>query len=303
MAVTVPSGISPSRVESFTSCPMAFRFSSIDRIPEPPAPWSTKGTLVHRTLELLFAEPAPTRSVDLALTLLDKAATELQVTDEWMLLGLTGEAELAFLDEAEQLVRRYFQLEDPRRIEPLGLELRLEADLGGTNLRGIIDRLERDEHGGLVVTDYKTGKVPSVQYEQGKLGGVHFYAWLCEQALGERPVKVQLLYLSEPIAIIATPSEQSIRFLPKKVGAVWKAIERACEQDDFRPRPGRLCSYCSYQRWCPAFGGNPALAAVEAPILLRERLTGQEPLPLAPVPSAPAVEAPAQVAAPAGVVA
>jgi putative RecB family exonuclease len=50
----VPHGLSPSKVESFKSCALAFRFSAIDRLPEPPSPWATKGTLVHRALELLF---------------------------------------------------------------------------------------------------------------------------------------------------------------------------------------------------------------------------------------------------------
>ena len=59
------------------------------------------------------------------------------------------------------LVQRYFELEDPRTVRPIGLELKLEADLGRARLRGVIDRLELDENGELVVTDYKTGSVPS----------------------------------------------------------------------------------------------------------------------------------------------
>ena len=38
---------------------------------------------------------------------------------------------------------------------------------------GIIDRLELDADGGLIVTDYKTGKVPSESQEMARLGGVH----------------------------------------------------------------------------------------------------------------------------------
>ena len=37
-------------------------------------------------------------------------------------------------------------------------------------------------------------------------------------------------------------------------------MERACRFDDFRPKPGRLCDYCAYKAYCPAFGGDPALA-------------------------------------------
>ncbi len=269
MPVPVPTGLSPSRVDSFTSCPLAFRFSSIDKLPEPPAPWTTTGTLVHRALELLFGHAAPDRTLDAALGALEVAVAELRPTDDWQLLGMDPAEEQAFVGRAEALVRRYFDLEDPRRIEPVGLELRLEADLGGTQLRGVIDRLERADDGTLVVTDYKTGRVPSERDEQGRLGGVHFYAWLCEQTLGERPSRVQLLYLSEPVAIVARPTDQSIAFLPKRVTAVWKAIERACARDDFRPKPSKLCDFCAYRPWCPSFGGDPSRAADEAPAVLR----------------------------------
>ena len=116
-----------------------------------------------------------------------------------------------------------------------------------------------------MVTDYKTGRVPHQNHEQGKLGGVHFYALLCERLFGQRPAKVQLLYLAEPLAIVATPTEQSIRGLERKVTAIWSAVERACTSEDFRPRPSRLCDWCAYQAYCPAYGGNPddakALAA------------------------------------------
>jgi putative RecB family exonuclease len=71
---------------------------------------------------------------------------------------------------------------------------------------------------------------------------------------------VQLLYLSEPIAIVATPSDQSIRGFQQRAEAVWSAIQRACERDDFRPHPSPLCDWCAFQQYCPAFGGNPAEA-------------------------------------------
>jgi putative RecB family exonuclease len=117
-----------------------------------------------------------------------------------------------------------------------------------------------------VVTDYKTGKAPGPQYEQRRLGGVHFYAFLCEQLLGRRPAAVRLMYLASGETITAYPSEQSIRFLQQRTSAVHRAITRACEQGGFRPRPGPLCGSCAFRQWCPAFGGDPELAAVEAPV-------------------------------------
>ena len=112
-------------------------------------------------------------------------------------------------------------------MRPIGLELKLEADLGRTRLRGIIDRLELDENGEFVVTDYKTGSVPSELWEAKSLAGVHVYALLCERMLGRRPARVQLYYLSKPEAIIATPSDQSIR-----------GVERRTSRALRRHRPG-----------------------------------------------------------------
>jgi putative RecB family exonuclease len=257
MPFELPTSLSPSKVSSFTDCALAFRFSAIDRLPEPPSAPATKGTLVHAALERLFCLPNDQRTLPAALTALDRAFEELREHPEYAGLVLPPEAETTFLDDAEQLVRRYFTIEDPSTINPVGLELKLEVQLDTLRLRGIIDRLEIDDHGRFIVTDYKTGRVPSEMQERSRLGGVHFYAFLLEQILGQRPAKVQLLYLSEPVMITTIPTEQSVRALERKVRAVWSAIERACEHENFKPKPSRLCDWCAYQGLCPAFGGNP----------------------------------------------
>jgi putative RecB family exonuclease len=259
MAFPLPSSLSPSKVSSFKDCALAFRFSAIDHLPEPPAPPAVKGTLVHRALELLFCAPAGDRTVELAQECLLEAYAELSVTDEFEALELDEEATREFVADASTMIDRYFLLEDPRAVNPIGIELRLEAEVGDLHLRGIIDRLELDDDGELVVTDYKTGRVPTERQERDRLGGVHFYSYLCEHLFGKRPARVQLLYLGpDPQVIIATPSEQSTRALEKKVVAIWSAVERACEQEDFRPKPSPLCNWCAFKAYCPSFGGDPS---------------------------------------------
>lgn len=254
VGLELPQSLSPSKVVSFRDCALQFKLSVIDRIPEPPSAPAAKGTLVHRALELLYGREPADRTMANALADLDRAWDDVMLGDEYAGLELDDEA--AFRASAAELVRRYFLLEDPTTIRPIGLELLLSTPLNArVALRGIIDRLELDDDGELVVTDYKTGKVPGERQEQGRLTGVHFYSYLCEKLLGRRPARIQLLYLGEPVAIIATPSEQSTRGLERKVGAIWTAIERACERDDFRPKRSALCSWCSYRDLCPAFGG------------------------------------------------
>lgn len=268
MSLPLPTSLSPSKVASFKDCALAFRFSAIDRLPEPPSPAATKGTLVHRALELLFwEEPPGGRSVEAALAKLARARAEMATDPEFTGLRLAGSAEEEFFADAEALTRRYFELEDPNAVRVVGTELRLEAQVGSLRLRGIIDRLELDADGGLVVTDYKTGKAPGQLQEQGRLGGVHFYAFLCEAVLGRRPAKVQLLYLRDRLAIATVPSEQSIRGLKTRTAAVWSAVETACRREDFRPNPSRLCQWCAFRQWCPAFGGDPSAAPRREPVV------------------------------------
>ncbi|MGI9032426.1 MAG: RecB family exonuclease [Acidimicrobiales bacterium] len=260
MTLPLPVSLTPSKVASFKDCALAFRFSAIDHLPEPPSPAATKGTLVHRALELLFCLPPAGRTQVASLSCLARARKEMATDPELVGLGLDADSEARFAEEAAVLVERYFELEDPTTVHPIGLELRLEAKVGSLKLRGIIDRLDLTADGGLVVTDYKSGKPPGIAHEQSRLGGVHFYAFLCEQVLGQRPVRIQLLYLSQPVAIVAEPSAQSIRGLQQRTTAIWKAVERACQNDDFRPHPSRLCEWCAFHDYCPAFGGDPAMA-------------------------------------------
>ncbi len=258
MPVPPPRSLSPSKVTAFTDCPLAFRLALIDRLPEPPSPHAVKGTLVHSALEgLHWRWPAGGRSLDAADEELDRAWDLLQQDPEFLALELSAEEADKFCKDARALVRNYFEIEDPDSVRAIGVELLLQAEAGGVTLRGIIDRLDLTDEGELVVVDYKTGRAPSVNFEQTKLKGVQFYADLCESVLGRAPVEVRLLHLREPLEITARPNPQSLRGHRRRTAAVWTAIERACSTGDFRPRPSSLCGFCSFQPLCPSHGGTP----------------------------------------------
>jgi putative RecB family exonuclease len=261
MPLEPPRSLSPSKVTSFRDCALAFRFTAIDGLADAPTVWTVKGTLVHTALERLFwRHGAGHRSPAAASAELAVAWSELQTDPDYLSLDLAPAQAETFRHEAEQLVANYFLLEDPDQVTPVGIEVTLEARLGHLRLRGIIDRLDRTPEGDLVVVDYKTGRAPGAAFEQSKLIGVHIYALLCEEVLGRRPVEVRLLHLKEPMVITARPSEQALRGQRVKAQAIWSAIERACQVDDFRPKTSPLCNYCRFKPFCPAYGGDPAEA-------------------------------------------
>src|SRR5881392_2186869 len=100
MGLSLPYSLSPSKVSSFTECGLAFRFSAIDRLPEPPSAPASKGTLVHAALERLMLLPNAERTVPAALTCLDQAIEAFRSDPEFTGLGLDDEEEAAFLDHA-----------------------------------------------------------------------------------------------------------------------------------------------------------------------------------------------------------
>jgi putative RecB family exonuclease len=254
MALAPPRTLSPSKVTAFTSCPLAFKFAQIDHLPQPPSPHAVKGTLVHAALEGLFwNHEAGQRTIEVAVDELDRSWAELQDDPEYVELGLDPDSAAAFLLDAHHLLDNYFRLEDPNAVRAIGVELGVEINEDGLRLRGIIDRLDLTDDGDLIVVDYKTGRAPGQRFEQGKMSGVQTYALLCERLMGRAPVEVRLLHLREPIVITTAVTAQTIRGQRVRTTAVWGAIERACQSEDFRPRVGPLCDYCNFKTSCPAF--------------------------------------------------
>jgi putative RecB family exonuclease len=251
--------LSPSRAGDFLTCPLLYRFRVVDRLPEPPSPAAARGTLVHAVLERLFDEPAAGRTPETARALLAPQWDRL-IAEEPELFGLfeDDEARGVWLAEARDMLDRYFALEDPTRLEPEHREHAVEAVLeSGLLLRGYIDRLDVAAGGQIRIVDYKTGTAPKEEYEARALFQMKFYAVVLWLTRGQVPALLQLMYLGNGEIVRYAPDESDLRATVRKIDALWRAIERARDTGDWRPRPSRLCAWCAHQAICPAFGGTP----------------------------------------------
>ena len=265
-AVVSPSrpALSPSRAKDFMQCPLLFRFRVVDRLPEPPSSAAARGTLVHAVLERLYDAPLGERTRAAALDLLPGEWERLVEAEPRYAQLFTpgGDADGVgtdtWLDGAGRLLGTYFTLEDPNRLEPEARELRVETQLdGGPLLRGIVDRLDVAPNGAIRVVDYKSGKAPRPGFEAGALFQMRFYGLVLWRDRGVLPKMLQLVYLGDGQVLRAEPRERELEVTEAKVRALWSAIERAASDDDWRPRPSKLCGWCSHQALCPAFGGTP----------------------------------------------
>ncbi len=261
-------GLSPSRAGDFMACPLLFRYRTIDRLPEPPSAAASRGTLVHSVLERLFDLAAADRVPAAAVALLPTAWADL-VADEPGLTALVGDdpaAMTAWLADATTLVERYFTLEDPSRLEPAERELYVETELdSGLSLRGYVDRLDVAPDGQLRIVDYKTGRAPGPGFEAAAMFQMRFYALVLWRLRGVVPRLLQIVYLGSGEILRYEPDEADLRATERKVHAVWQAIQRAYDTGDWRPRPSRLCGWCSHHSLCPEFGGTPPPLPVHVP--------------------------------------
>jgi putative RecB family exonuclease len=248
----LPRSLSPSKVSQFQSCGLKFRYEAIDGLSSPGSFATLKGTATHKALEMLFMLPPADRTQEAALGYLELAIEEARQEAERDSIEID---EGRFGSDCRSFVRKYFEMEDPTEVNAVGLELMVEVSLGKTIVRGIIDRLDQDEDGNLIVVDYKSGRVPMERFQKSSLMGVNFYAYLCREIFGRLPVEVKLLYLSKPAVISMRPTERSVNAIEKKALAIWRAVERACDRNDFRPSKGKLCDFCPFKPFCPEWGG------------------------------------------------
>ncbi|WP_372338880.1 RecB family exonuclease [Actinoplanes sp. RD1] len=349
--------LSPSRAADFKTCPLLFRFRTIDRLPEQPTRDQVRGTLVHAVLERLFDLPAGARTPDAAVALVrpewerllaqepelsalfdDPAVVPVPLQDGPLAsapvpgpttpgpdaghasadstasrsaasgpaavgagvadagvagaglagagLADAGVADLAgraggdpggvlpgmpempaedeaarlerFLKDAGDLLAGYFAVEDPNRLEPAERESLISTLVDDELLiRGYIDRLDVSPAGDLRVVDYKTGGAPREAFEGRALFQLKFYALVLWRTRGVVPRVLRLLYLKDAEALDYSPDAEELERFERTLLALSRAIEQAKEQRDFRPKPSRLCGWCSHQAFCPEFGGTP----------------------------------------------
>src|SRR3954465_7831655 len=272
--------LSPSRAADFKTCPLLFRFRTIDRLPARPTADQVRGTLVHAVLERLFDLPADQRTPEAAAALVAPQWDRL-LTEEPGLVDLfaveaqpcpptdplfdappapagEGERLAAFLGGAGALLDGYFAVEDPRRLEPAERESLVSTLVDDELLiRGYIDRLDISPTGDLRVVDYKTGGAPREAFEGRALFQLKFYALVLWRTRGVVPRVLRLLYLKDAEICDYSPDAAELERFERTLLALSEAIERAKRERDFRPKPSKLCGWCSHQQFCPEFGGTP----------------------------------------------
>ncbi len=251
----LPKALSPSRLADFQVCPRRYQHGAVERIPQPATYATAKGRFVHYVFEHLFLLPNDERTVERARAHIEPAI-EAILTDDVRADICLDETMLArLLAETDEIIARYFAMEDPTTVSSEGVELALGGDVSGAPLYGILDRLDRAPDGTLTIVDYKTGAVPNRNYDLQTFANTELYAALCEAKLGERPTTIRLLYVAHGHEIERNVTDVVVRARADAAARAWSKIQRYYEDGDFPATPSRhACRFCAFKDRCRSNG-------------------------------------------------
>jgi RecB family exonuclease len=241
--------LSFSRIDTYRSCPLRFRFSYIDRLPSVPATHLSFGTSIHAALEAfhdrtLFGMPSEEDLLGF-------------LYDGWDSSGFHREPREVQLREyrrAQEVLRRYHRRVRDDYRPAADTETWFELPVGDhATVVGSIDRIDVDDDGAYHVVDYKTGRLRDRQQVRRSLQ-LAIYALATEHLYGALPATVSLDF-------VVAGTEVRVPLAELDLDAARDAVEttaRAVLDERFDPTPSRLCDWCDHRALCPAWeGGGP----------------------------------------------
>ncbi len=239
--------LSASSIETYQQCPLKYRLSNIDKIPQVSSkPQLTFGNIIHRVLEQ-FHHPSTEQNKERILQLLN---------DNWESLGFDYETQEAdFKHQGEELLTNYYDylIKYPANI--VEREFSFSFEIEDIVINGKIDRIDKGEIGYNVI-DYKTSKKATKAEKSIQLAIYSMYLQQEKQLeIGGIPKSAMLHFLRE---------EEPIRehlFTPMELEKIKKRILDTAEnirKQNFKPNKSvYYCNnYCDYKNLlCPEWEG------------------------------------------------
>ena len=234
--------LSASALQTYEICPLQFKLEREWRIPgEVPAAMEY-GATMHRVL-LAYYE-----SVRLGRTIEDDQLIELFRTD----LGNAGIEEKYQQDlyERQGIEQLHEFLANCKRApvpHVLHTEEWFEMQIGQTKVVGRIDRIDQLSNGGVVITDYKTGR-PKSQEDADRSLQLSIYALAAREKWGYHGDQIVFYNLEDNSSVVTRRTESQLQECRHEVEEVAGKIAA----EEFEAKPGFYCTFCAYRSLCPA---------------------------------------------------
>jgi RecB family exonuclease len=259
--------LSFSRVDTYQTCPLKYRFAYLDKLPCEPSPQLSWGSSIHAALEFWWSRklPEPPPVEDLLQALYerwDDSGFETMARDE----------KLKWYRYAQDVLRRHHERFAPTYAPAVASEAWFELDLGDDLVVvGSIDHVQRTPSGGLGIVDWKTNRQAKSRRQVAGSLQLAIYTLACVELWGHEPEWVALDFVVSGVRVTVPRSEIDTDGALRAIRDVAARVREA----RFPAQPNRLCGWCDHRAACPAFQGDgpdiPGLAVVELARLRRCR--------------------------------
>jgi superfamily I DNA/RNA helicase/RecB family exonuclease len=234
--------LSASSIQTYETCPLQFKLEREWKIPgEVPAAMQYGG-VIHRVL----------------LAFYDSIRAQRPMTDDDVLQLFRDELAAAVIQDRYQHDLYYeqgvLQLQDflagfgcTPAPKVLHTEEFFDVKVGDVKVVGRIDRIDEAAGGGVVITDYKTGKAQSQEDADESLQ-LSIYALAAREKWGYQADRLVLYNLEGNSPVGTRRSEVQLSEARNRVTQVAEDIAAG----KFDAKPGFYCRFCAYHNLCPA---------------------------------------------------
>ncbi|CAN5615328.1 hypothetical protein BH24ACT14_BH24ACT14_03600 [soil metagenome] len=260
--------LSFSRVDTYRSCPLKFRFAYVDELPSQPGPHLSWGSSIHAALEAWWDQklPQPPPVETLLQTLYDR-------WDDEGFAGMARDEKVTWYRHAQDVLRRHHARYAPVYVPAVATEQWFELDLGDdVSVVGSIDHVQRTPSGGLGIVDWKTNRKAKTRHQVAGNLQLAIYTLAAAQLWGTEPDWVALDFVVPGLRVQVNRADIDTA----KALADIREVAEAIRAERFDPTPTALCPWCDWRDACPVFQGEgPDVTSVAVTELQRLRRRSQ----------------------------
>lgn len=245
--------LSASQLSTYEQCARKWKFRYVDKIYGDPTAAMVVGTFVHAIFEDLYQLANDERTVDEAKKIARLQWEKLEVDPDFTQFELDEKEQKEFRIKAWNLVKTLWDLENPRFVNVIDVEKKVEFDVcEGVSMIGFIDRLS-ESSGSIEIVDYKTGKRPRRNYEGDKVKQIFLYGLAISKLMDGKIGKGKLLFLGgdDPGIVSRNITESVVEETEKQLIAdALEIIEAKQNSDNLPATVGPLCGWCDFFPYC-----------------------------------------------------
>ncbi len=240
-----PLTLSFGQISDYLDCPARYRYGHVVRIPTPASHQMVYGRALHAAVQAYHRRQMSGETMSLE-------SLHAALDANWESVGfLTRAHEEARRAAAHETISRFWddQQRDPAR--PISVERDFTVAFGRDRLRGRYDRVDRDEAGRVVITDYKSSDVRDLGTANRRARDslqLSIYALAHEAEQGTLPDELALHFLESGITGRAAPTEKRLEKAQEQLTRASSGIRAG----QFEATPSAMrCGYCPFREICP----------------------------------------------------